>query len=503
MNIIERGQEFLQSLRELWGRSAWDWKRRPKCESTLTIKNGGYRRRPWYLTGRKTERVQRHWCYGRASFYSEESALLVRGSWYAREVHRAAVDHWQHLGTSVWRTAEVLRSWMGRQERWRLWCPVDATASEPCYLGASTVQRWLDGVGKNAQASIPRQLTGIQQTQVVATDGLWVKLKGNAQRVVLLVVDSVTGLVYPPLVAKGEESVAPWQFLFERAKQAGLELDALRGVTSDGARGLLAYLRQGLDWVLQQRCVWHLWRTIGREISRAAANAAAGLCDEAAEQVRKQVREELDQLVRRVMDAGDYAQAEAALVLLLAHPHGAPIGQLLNEQLDRVLVHLLDYYQGLQRVTPEWYWWDFRLRHGRNQRSDLRLERAALVWAHLPQLRACSKEVRTQTTLSTPRSVCPRSRRCTPWTSQLPRCSGGLSAPRPTACYPQTAASGGRPDTHTLEPVTHHQQRLKLTNTSWNRVSVSLLRLSRVVQCKGQTPFSQFSALRADSHEGP
>ena len=27
----------------------------------------------------------------------------------------------------------------------------------------------------------------------------------------------------------------------------------------------------------------------------------------------------------------------------------------LNEQFDRVLVHLLDYYQGLQRLTPEWY----------------------------------------------------------------------------------------------------------------------------------------------------
>ena len=47
------------------------------------------------------------------------------------------------------------------------------------------------------------------------------------------------------------------------------------------------------------------------------------------------------------------------------------------------MVHLLHYYRGLQRVTPEWYWRDFRLRlsHGRNHRSDQRLERAALVWA--------------------------------------------------------------------------------------------------------------------------
>ena len=55
MNIIERGRKFLQSLQELAGRSAWDWKRCPKCGDTLTHKNGSYTRRPWYLDGRKPE----------------------------------------------------------------------------------------------------------------------------------------------------------------------------------------------------------------------------------------------------------------------------------------------------------------------------------------------------------------------------------------------------------------------------------------------------------------
>ncbi len=83
------------------------------------------------------------------------------------------------------------------------------------------------------------------------------------------------------------------------------------------------------------------------------------------------------------MDAENYEQAEAALATLRGHPLGTTIGKLLNDQLDRVLVHLLGYYQGLLRVSPEWYWRDFRLRlsHGRNHRSDPRLERAALVWA--------------------------------------------------------------------------------------------------------------------------
>ena len=233
MNIIERGRAFVQSLRELAGRSAWDWKRCPKCGSTLTIKNGGYTRHPWFLGRRERVRVQRHWCYGCDGSYSEQSAWLVRGSWYAWEVHRAAVDHWQHLGTSLRRTAEVLRSWMGRQERWRLWRPLDDGTSERCYLAASTVHRWLDQAGRVAKASVPGQLQGIAQSEELGTDGLWARLRGHSKRVVLLLADSVTGLLWPPLVARGEESAAPWQRLFERARRAVLDLDRSEEHTSE------------------------------------------------------------------------------------------------------------------------------------------------------------------------------------------------------------------------------------------------------------------------------
>jgi transposase-like protein len=383
MNIIARGVAFFQYLVSLSQRSSWDWRHCPTCGSTETWKWGHYRRRPWFLTGRQPVEVQRHRCRACGKTYSEQSALLVRGSWYAREVHRCTIDHWQHLGTSLRRTAEVLRSWLGQQERWRLWRPLADDRGERCYLAASTVQRWLDGAGQAAQASVVGQLTGIAHTQTVATDGLWAKLKGHAQRVVLLVVDSDSGLVYPPIVAQGEASAGPWQRLFVRAQQAGLDLDALRGVTSDGAAGLLAYLRRRLAWVQHQRCVWHLWRNLGGELAKAAGRAAEGLTGEAAEQARQQIRDELGGLIHQIIDAHSYAQAEAALATLLGHPLGATLGKLLNAQLDRVLVHLLDYYRGLARVTPEWYWRDFRLRlsHGRNHRSDQRLERAALVWA--------------------------------------------------------------------------------------------------------------------------
>lgn len=307
MNIIERGRAFLQSLRELADRRAWDWKRCPACGSTLTIKNGSYTRPPWFFSGRECVRVQRHLCHACGKSYSEQSALLVRGSWYAREVRRSAVDHWVHGRMSLRRTAEFLRSWLGRQERWRLWRPLDTPPpAEQCYLAASTVHRWLDRAGMVAQASVPGQLQGIAQSEELGTDGLWAKLRGGATRVVLLLADSVTGLLWPPVVAEREGQAGPWYRLFDRARQAGLD-----------------------------------WHTMS------------------------------------------YEQAEVALLTLRSHPQGATISQFLNEHLDQILVHLVAYYAGLQRVTPEWYWRDFRLRlsRGRNHGSDPRLERAALVWA--------------------------------------------------------------------------------------------------------------------------
>ena len=81
MNMIERGRAFLQSLRELAARSAWDWKRCPAGGRTLTSKNGSYTRRPGFLERRATVRVQRHLCHACRKSYSEHSALLVRGSW--------------------------------------------------------------------------------------------------------------------------------------------------------------------------------------------------------------------------------------------------------------------------------------------------------------------------------------------------------------------------------------------------------------------------------------
>lgn len=385
MNIIERGWQFLQGLRELAGRSSWDWRRCPRCGDTLTRKWGSYTRRPWFLEGRREVRVQRHQCEPCGRTYGERSALLVRGGWYAREVRRCAIDHWQHLGTSARRAAEVLRSWLGRQERWRQWRPLDPgpADAERCHLSASTVERWLDQAGQAALASVPEQLAGVTTAGQLATDGLWARLGGGLKRVVLALVDPLSGVVWPPVVAAGEGAAAHWAALFERAAQAGLVLAELRGLASDGAVGLESYRRQALAWVSHQRCVFHLWRGLAGELAQAALQAAAELEGAAAQAARRAARRTLVALIGAVFDASDEATAQVALAALAAHELGATLAHLVGAQLDAALVHLCGYNQGLGRASPEWLWRDFRLRlsHGRNHGSEHRLERAALLWA--------------------------------------------------------------------------------------------------------------------------
>ena len=385
MNIVERGRRFLQSLGDLAGRSVWEWRRCPRCGKTLTQKWGTYSRHPWLLTGRQTVRIQRHLCTVCRTTYSEQSALLVRGGWYSREVRRRAIDHWQHLGSSVRAIAEDLRSLLGHQERWLLWRPLDPVpdASATCHLSASSVQRWLDAAGRQAQETVGDQLAAVPSSGQLATDGLWARLRGETRRVVLLVADSVTGVIWPPVVGAGEEAAAQWRRVFERARDAGLLLEQVRGVTSDGAKGLARYLATTLTWVSHQRCVFHLWRSLGSELTARVNEAAVGLAGEWAKQARREARRELVGLIRAVFDASTHLAAQRAFERLAAHRWGKELARRIDEHLDEALVHLLEYNQGLGRTTPEWLWRDFRRRvsHGRNHGTDARLERAALLFA--------------------------------------------------------------------------------------------------------------------------
>lgn len=391
MNIIERGKQFVQHMRELASRSAWDWRRCPRCGSTDTVRYGTRRVHPWTMEGRTEVKIQRHLCRsctaesGEKRTYSEESPFLVRGSWYAREVHRFAVDHWQHAGSSLRRTVEFVRSLLGKQERWQIWriFSAEPEEEEKCHLSHSTLDRWLDRAGIEARKTVPGQLGGVAASGQVGADGLWARLLNREKRVVLAVVDMVTGVIFPPVVVSEEDSDRSWGRVFRRAHLAGLDPDSLRGVVSDGAKGLIGYLGRVLSWANHQRCQFHIWRNLSSELTSRVNEAATGLSGAAVKAVKKKVRGELVALVRGVLDAGSYAEAEAALAKLKAHQLGGKLAALLEEHLDAAFVYLLEFNQGLARVSPEWYWRDFRLRlsRGRNHRSDERLERAACLWA--------------------------------------------------------------------------------------------------------------------------
>ncbi len=387
MTIVARGRAFLQGLRALAGRTVWEWRRCPHCGETVTCTWGSSTRQPWFLSGRQAVRVQRHRCSGGRRTSSEGSALLVRGGWYAREVRRRAIDHWPHLGTSTRRTAEVLRSWLGRQERWQVWRPLDPAPSDAlaCHLRASTVERWLDQAGQTAKASIAEQMVGVESSGQLATDGVWARLRGGTKRVVLALVDTVTGVVWPPVVVAGEGTAAAWATLFARAEQAGLVLRELRGIASDGATGLESYRRQAVPWVRHQRCVFHRWRGLAGAFAAAvaAATAATDRTGATARTAGRQARRTLIDLVRAVYDAATEADAQAALARLAAHDLGAALADLVALHIEAARVYRGGDNQGLGRASPEWLWRDFRLRssHGRNHGAEQRLERAALLWA--------------------------------------------------------------------------------------------------------------------------
>ena len=240
--------------------------------------------------------------------------------------------------------------------------------------------------GGHGQGRVAEQLVGVESSGQLATDGLWARLRGGTTRVVLALVDTVSGVVWPPVVVAGEGTAAAWGTLFARAEQAGLVLRELRGIASDGATGLESYRRQALPWVSHQRCVFHLWRGLRGAMAAAvatAATAAAELGKAAAQRAGTQTRQTLIALIRSVYDAATEAEAQAALARLAAHALGQALADLVAVHLEAAHVFRCGYNQGLGRASPEWLWRDFRLRssHGRNHGAEQRLERAALLWA--------------------------------------------------------------------------------------------------------------------------
>jgi transposase-like protein len=383
-HILARALAFVQSLVTLAQRSDLAWRVCPCCHSTHVHRHGSYTRWPWTLEGRREVVVPRYRCQSCRATYSREHPEYPYKAWYARSVRRYAIDQWCFLGSSLRRVTEWVRSTINQDERWQIWHPLsrpDPQAPQ-CKLHHSTLERWMDQAGRRAERGVAGLYAGLVSTTLAAADGLWARLRGGATRVLLMLRDSITGLLWPPVVVAGEEARAAWAKLFARAQGAGLALEELRAVVSDGAQGLASYLRQDLPDVYQQRCVFHTWRNLGPELSRQAARAAEGLEGEEAHEARARVRGELSGLVHGVLDAPTSAEAEEALAQLRAHPQGKGLWKVLNERFIHLLTHTMAGHEGLGRVTSEHMWRDFRLRlsRGRNHGTEERLERAGLVF---------------------------------------------------------------------------------------------------------------------------
>ena len=385
MNIITRARAFVESLLAIGRRREADRRRCRVCQSGQVYKHGTYTRHPWKMEGRQAVVVQRYRCQSCGATHSDEDADLPPGAWYARSVRRYAIDWWLHGGSSLRRVAEMVRSLVGHQERWHDWYPTSAPdPRQPwCSLSHSTLHRWLDQAGERAARQTRGLYEGVPCTGQLGADGLWARLRGGAKRVLLMLRESVTGLLWPPVVARGEEATAAWAALFSQAREAGLVWEDIRAVVSDGAQGLSSYLRHALPWVYQQRCLFHIWRNLGGTLTREASQAAESLAGDAAEEERARVRRELTALVRGVLDAPDFVTAEEALAQLQAHAHGAALWKALNARFSELLAHLMEGHRGVGRVTPEWMWRDFRLRlgRGRNAGCEERLRRTGLLFS--------------------------------------------------------------------------------------------------------------------------
>jgi transposase-like protein len=384
MTIMERGKTFLQRLRGLTQRTPWEERQCPACRGHDTWKHGRYRRQLWTLDGRQVVTMQRYLCRRCRRTFTPELAQVARRCRYGRDVRRCALDLWQHGGGSVRRTAEWVRSLLGRQERWHYWRPWGRWHADTpaCRLGASTVHHWLAAAGQRAVQVTRRGWADVPSSGQLGADGLWATFQGKTKAVVLLLCDRVTGVLYPPVVVPTEDDPAAWGRLVLGAARAGLRVSRVRGLVSDGTRGLAQFVEQRLVWVHHQRCVFHLWRNLAAPLAAATTTAVGTLRGAAARAVRQATRRELGTLIHAVLDAADDATAVAALGPLAAHRLGAALARALGNALEQALVYQSPVTAGLGRVGPEWHWRDFRLRlsHGRNHRSPARLERAATLW---------------------------------------------------------------------------------------------------------------------------
>ena len=108
------------------------------------------------------------------------------------------------------------------------------------------------------------------------------RLRGGAKAVVLALVDTATGLIWPPTVAEGEESTESWRQMFQRAR--GARPDLIAGGLPAGVREVGEPSALRLSSMAQARS----------QLARQVAKVGAGLYRAAAKAAKERMRWEVD-----------------------------------------------------------------------------------------------------------------------------------------------------------------------------------------------------------------
>lgn len=167
----------------------------------------------------------------------EQPPWLISCSWYARDVDRYATEVCEHGGTLLGCVAGFVRSLSHRSAGY-----CGKFRANRCRKRGSTAWQAVQcTVGWMVLAKRPwrrSQATWRASANRVAWGRtVSAQLRGDVNALVLALVDTAMGLLWPPQAAAQEKGQEPWRDMFKQAGLAGLDPGQLRGAVSEGRQG--------------------------------------------------------------------------------------------------------------------------------------------------------------------------------------------------------------------------------------------------------------------------
>ncbi len=263
MNIIQQAKEFVQRLLH-----PNDPRRCPDCGKTMTKKNGTYGATLRDLGGQGAvpERRQRRWCHLCRKPYYVEDPRRAKYARYTRQVQRKGLDMYFHLGSSLRRTTDFLRSEINGTGRALIWNPLARSQPEPAppvKLSHTTLWRWEQHAGKQAQKHQRAKLwQGVLHfSGALVADGTGIVIRG-VRVPVHLISDAVSRVVLRFQRLREESELAVRGQFRAALKTWGLKGAAVKVLVSDRASWYQAAIAELLRQARQQYSLLHLWRNV-------------------------------------------------------------------------------------------------------------------------------------------------------------------------------------------------------------------------------------------------